>query len=340
MHRAIPSFVLASTLALAAAAAPAAPYAARDVPLPGASADGVFMDYLAFDPATGFVWVPAGNTGSVDVIDTASTKVTRIAGFPTAEMERRGRKRVVGPSSATVGKGRVYVGDRADSSVCAVDAKTFVRGACGKLDSMPDGLAYVAATNEVWVTAPRDKTIRILDADTLAEKAKLAFDGEPEGFAVDGKRGRFYTNLEDADRTLAIDVRTHKTLATWKPACGAEGPHGLALDEAAGFLFIACSAKAEVMDVGHDGAVLSSIDTGDGVDNLDYAPASHLVYVGAAAAARLTVARVDAKGVLRAEATVATKPGARNGVVDAAGRVYLAHSQGSEIIVVAPAKSP
>ena len=50
---------------------------------------------------------------------------------------------------------------------------------------MPDGLAYVAERSEVWVTTPRDKSIRILDAKTLAEKAKLTFDGNPEGFAVD-----------------------------------------------------------------------------------------------------------------------------------------------------------
>ena len=32
-------------------------------------------------------------------------------------------------------------------------------------------------------------------------------DGEPEGYAVDAQRALFYTNLEDRDRTLAIDVQ-------------------------------------------------------------------------------------------------------------------------------------
>ena len=57
---------------------------------------------------------------------------------------------------------------------------------------------------------------------------------------------------------LAIDLRTHQTVATWNPSCGEDGPHGLRLDEKAGFLFVACSAKAEVLDVGHAGAILSS----------------------------------------------------------------------------------
>ncbi len=172
----------------------------------------------------------------------------------------------------TFGKGTAYIGDRFDSSVTALDTRTHQRGASVKLDAMPDGLAYVASTNEVWVTTPRDKTIRILDAATLAQKEKLTFDGNPEGFAVDLTRGRFYTNMEDKDLTLAIDLKSHKTIATWKPACGEDGPNGLKLEEKDGYLLVACSTKTEVLDAGHSGAVLSAIDAGDGVDDLDYAP--------------------------------------------------------------------
>ena len=179
----------------------------------------------------------------------------QITGFQTVEMGTGDRKRIVGPSSVTVGAGTVYVGNRGDSSVCAFDAKSLAHGVCHTFDSSPDGIIYIAATKEVWVTTPRDKSVRILDATTLAEKAKLTFDGGPEGFAVDGKRGRFYTNLEDKDVTLAIDLKSHKTVATWPSTCGKDGPHGLRADETAGFLFVACSARAEVMNAAHDGAV-------------------------------------------------------------------------------------
>ena len=340
--------LLVAPLVLAAsAAAPADPtpapagaaYAVRTLPLPGGNDDGILMDYLTFDPHTGFVWAPAGNTGAVDVVDTASGKVTQISGFPTTEVESRGRKRLIGPSSATVGDGVVYVGNRGDSTVCAVDSRSLVRGACGRLDSMPDGLAYVAPTKELWVTTPRDKSVRILDGVTLVQKAKLSFDGQPEGFAVDAGRGRFYTNLEDKDRTLAIDLKSHQTVATWNPKCGEDGPHGLRLDEKGGFLFVACSARTEVLDAGHDGAVLSSVDTGDGVDDLDFAPARHLVYVGAARAAKLTIAWVDGSGKMTVVAQVPTRAGARNGVVAKDGSVYMAHAsmpKSNDLLVVSP----
>jgi DNA-binding beta-propeller fold protein YncE len=320
---------------VAAGPRPAGPYKVTAIPLPGAGPDGTALDYLAFDPTTGFVWVPAGPTGSVDVVDTTTRKLTRIEGFQTREMERNGKKRVVGPSSVTIGKGVVYVGNRGDSTVCVMDERAPARGTCGTLDSMPDGLAYVAATNEVWVTTPRDKSIRILDGKTLEQKAKLAFDGEPEGFAVDGVRGRFYTNLEDKDLTLAIDLASHETVATWHPACGEDGPHGLRLDEAAGLLFVACSAKAETLDVAHDGAIVGTIDTGDGVDDLDYVASTRSLYV-AAATGTLTIAAVDAKGGLTLADKVTTKQGGRNGVVDAHGTVYVADGPTSELLVVAP----
>jgi hypothetical protein len=74
----------------------------------------------------------------------------------------------------------------------------------------------------------------------------------------------------------------------------------------AGHLFIGCDALAEVMNVGGDGAVLSKVDTGDGVDDLNYASATHLLYVGAARAAPLTIARADANGKLTVVAQVPT----------------------------------
>ena len=76
--------------------------------------------------------------------------------------------------------------------------------------------------------------------------------------------------------TLAIDLTSHQTVATWQPKCGEDGPHGLRLAEAEGLLFVACSTKVEALDVGHDGAIVGSIDTGDGVDDVDYMPGDHI----------------------------------------------------------------
>src|SRR5262249_50503370 len=169
--------------------------------------------------------------------------------------ERNGRKRIVGPSSAAVGPGVVFVGNRGDSSVCAFDAGTLKKGPCVTLESMPDGVAYVGQAKEVWVTTPRDKSIQVIDAATPRApkvKTKIAFEGDPEGYAVDDGRGIFYTNLEDKDRTLAVDVKTRKVSKTWLPACGEDGPKGLALDAKSDLLMVACSDHVMVLHAGHD----------------------------------------------------------------------------------------
>src|SRR5260370_24554152 len=57
----------------------------RAVALPGAPAAGVAMDYIAYDPAHHRVWVPAGNTGSVYVVDVRDDHGTPVERFPTSQ---------------------------------------------------------------------------------------------------------------------------------------------------------------------------------------------------------------------------------------------------------------
>jgi DNA-binding beta-propeller fold protein YncE len=316
-----------------------AKYSVRSIPLPDNGKGDVSMDYIAYDPSTNSVWVPGGVTGAVDVVDVATGKVRQIPNFPIKEVDFRGGKRTLGPSAVSIGEGEVYIGNRGDSSACSFNASSLAPGACAHFDAVTDAVVYVAPTKEVWVTTPADKSIRIVDAKTMQQKEKLTYDGAPEGFAVDAMHGRFYTNLEDKDRSLAIDLKTHKTIANWNSSCGEEGPHGLGVDSKAGLLFVACSTLAEVLDAGHDGAILSKVDTGDGVDDINYSPATHMLYVGAAKAAKLTIARADDKGHLTTVAQVPTREGARNGVLDKNGNLYLAHSaiaKYSELLVVSP----
>ncbi len=334
-------FALVVSLPLSAfAEGPPALLNATPLPLSGGPGP-VSMDYLSYDPATARMWVPAGNTGRVDVIDTRTGKLTPVADFPTLKQTTKRGERTVGPSSATAGVGVVYVGNRADSKVCAVDGKTLSRGGCVALPTSPDGLAHVATTKEVWVTTPRDSSITILDvkkpeAPTIA--GKIALPGEPEGYAVDAARGLFYTNLEDKDATLAIDVRTRKIVATWKPGCGEAGPRGLALDVKRRQLYVACTDKAVTLDLAKDGAVRGQIETGGGVDNIDYDAVRRLLYVASGKTATLTIARAGDDGALSRVATALTAQGARVVVLDGAGKAYVADSAGGRLLVVAPPK--
>src|SRR5213596_1622559 len=245
-------------------------YELKPISLPGATGT-VALDYFAYDRATGKLWVPASNTGSVDVIDEAADAVSQVTGFKTGEVELRGRKITLGPTAVSIGDSVVYIGNRGDSTLCVIDAHTLERGECLEVAPISagraaaaDGVVYVAATRELWITtgtpplgiSSADKSIQVFDASDprhLKLKTKIPLDGSAEGYAVDNKRGLFYTNVEETGKTVAIDVRSHKLAATWN--AGSTELQGLALDSARGFLFVACGDHVVSLDLSHNGTI-------------------------------------------------------------------------------------
>jgi DNA-binding beta-propeller fold protein YncE len=322
----------------------------KPLQLPGASGL-VMLDYFAFDQASRRLWVPAANTGSVDVIDTTTDQIERVKGFAVAQIELRGKLRSVGPSAVAIGNGVVYIGSRADSKICIIDGRTLKLGECiefapvsAGMAAAPDGLIYIAATHELWVTsgAPpigipaADRSIKILsaaDPTKLIPAGKIPLPGSAEGYAVDNLHGRFYTNLEETGKTVAIDVRKRAVVSTWR-SC--DDPSGVAVDSKRGFVFVACSDHVIVLDTAHDGRVTGSIPTGAGVDNIDYAEDTGLVYAAAAEAAQLTVARVDDQGRPTPRMLVPTVKGARSVVAGPNESAYLIDPLGGRILKVEP----
>src|SRR5438067_3045447 len=254
----------------------------------------VVMDYLA--AAGSQVWVPAGNTGKVFVLDGPGKPFRTIDGFAT----KKGlNDRLMGPSSVSVSSSTAFIGSRGDSSICAFDRQSLKKESCATIPGVPDGTFWVATTKEVWVTTPRDRSLQILDArGQLKAAGRIPLDGAPEGYAVDEGKGLVYTNLEDKDRTLVIDARTRKITSTFQPGCGEAGPRGIAIDVRRSLLFVACTDGVVALD-SRTGERRGRIDTGKGVDNIDYLPSKRRLYVSAGQAARLTLAEAGDDGSLR-----------------------------------------
>jgi DNA-binding beta-propeller fold protein YncE len=313
-------------------------YELKPISLPGATG-AVSLDYFAYDRATGKLWVPASNTGSVDVIDENSGAVSQVSGFKTGEVELRGRKVTLGPTAISVGDGVVYIGNRGDSTLCVIDAHTFERGECLEVAPVsagraaaPDGVVYVEATRELWITtgapplgiASTDKSLQVFDASDprhLKRKTKIPLEASAEGYAVDNQRGLFYTNLEETGKTIAIDVHSHKVITRWDP--GSRELQGLALDNARNLLFVACGDHVVSIDAGHGGKVIDSITTGPGLDNIDYSADAKLLYAAASQGASLTIAEVDDRGKFHLRATVPTVKGVRGVVAGKGETAYL-----------------
>jgi hypothetical protein len=333
-----PTSAPAASPSLASAPAPTPSPSLAPFPLPSVTPPAA-LDYLAFDAAGRKVWVPEGTSASVGVFDVAAKTFARVTGFASAEREFHGKKRTLGPSAVSVGDGRAYVGDRASAEICPVDTATLAKGPCLKLPGPTDGVDYVAATKEVWVTVPKERALVVIDAShpgSLTIRTKTVLEGSPEGYASDATRGLFFTNLEDKNQTVAIDLSTHEPKAMWATGCGPDGPRGLADDAERGLLFVACTDHVVVLDAAHDGAKVASLDVGPGIDNIDWLPSRRELFVGASKAAKAVVAHVDDKGQPSVVATTTVPKGARNGVADDAGNLYLADPQEGALLVWAP----
>lgn len=305
---------------------------------PSPSASGIALpgdgpcaaDYVVYEPGKERIWLPiARETGTVEVFDVAKRTFTTLDGYPT---KQEGKRRL-GPSSVTIAGDIVYVGNRATNQVCAIESDGLRKGACYDVPKAIDGIAYVASQSELWITAPHDKTLVVLDVSTPgkpAPKLMIDLDGQPEGYAVDPERGVFYTNLEDKDATLAIDVKTHKVTSTSPSGCGAQGPRGLAVDPVRKLLVVACTDRLRVMK---DGAFVSELLAGAGIDNIDWLPSKNLVVAAAGKAGRMTVARLEDDGKLTPVASPKTSEGVRNAVVDGAGNAYAIDPRAGRLLI-------
>jgi DNA-binding beta-propeller fold protein YncE len=252
-------------------------YEVKPISLPGANGV-VVLDHLAYDRARGKLWVPASNTGNVDVIDESTDAASEISGFNADEVELEGHKVRLGPTAVSIGNGVAYIGNRGNSTVSIIDSQTLERGeslqmtpASPETGAAPHGVVYVAMTRELWVTTGPGKSIEVFDASEprhLKWKLRIPLDGSTEGFAVDNERGQFYTNIDDIGKTVGIDLRSHKIVSKWD--VGSSDLQGLALDANRGFVFVACQDHVVSLDIGHDGRVVDSVTTGAGLDDIDF----------------------------------------------------------------------
>jgi hypothetical protein len=285
---------------------------------------GIGFDDLRFDAWLHQVVAPAGGTGNLDLVDPKTRAVTPISGF--SRTAGGGDGHGDGVTSVDGGEGWLFATDRTAREVVVIDPRARKIVVRAGLAGGPDYVRYVAATRELWVTQPGDARIEVfrLSADEPPLPKHAAFipvRGGPESLVIDGKRGRAYTHRWKRD-TLAIDVRTRRIVATWAAGCGA--PRGIALDEARGFLLVGCEAgEATVLDVDHDGKLLSTAKSVRGVDIIAYDPARRHLYLPGEESATLAILGVSDRGVLTVLGTLPTVAGAHCATTDGDGMVYV-----------------
>ncbi len=247
-----------STAPNAAAAHPAAASAAA-IALPGGEG-GIDLDDLRWSSRLGRVLLPAND--HLDLIDPATGKIDAIPGFGGAGGEKGHGDE--GTSSCDEGAGFLFAIDHGQQQVHVIDPGSRAILSSAPLADGPDYVRFVPGARELWVTEPEAAQIEIFslppgDRPVPARVGMIAVPGGPESLVIDEPRGHAYCNLWK-DGTVVLDLKQRAVVATWPNGCS--GSRGLVLDAARGFLFVGCAeGRAVVLDIAHDGKLLSSATT-------------------------------------------------------------------------------
>ncbi len=322
------------SLALLSSAALAAPRAPISIAIPGGHA-GVDLDDIAFVPALGRIVVPAGQTGSLLLIDPATLATSEIVGVTAAAADGQ-MPHDAATTSVSYGDGYLFASNHAPTQVVVIDAHSGKVVNRTALVSGPDYVRYLASASEVWVTEPHAKQIQVFrfskkPAPALTAVASIAVPGGPESLVFDPARHRAYANLWGSE-TVAIDTRSHALVAHWKNSC--TGSRGLALDEAHAHLFVGCTeGKVVTLDVAHGGKQIASATAGEGIDIISYSPALHRLYVPAGKSANLTVFDVAAAGTLTALGTWPAAAHSHCVADDDQGNAFVCDPRGGNVLV-------
>jgi hypothetical protein len=119
-----------------------------------------------------------------------------------------------------------------------------------------------------------------------------------------------------------VDIASRQIVETWSNGCSVS--LGLALDEARGFLFVACaSGTVAVLDAAHAGAKLGEITHGSSLDIISYAPSLHHLYVPDGAAGDLGIVGIASDGSPALLGAIATAKDSRGVTADDAGAAWV-----------------
>jgi DNA-binding beta-propeller fold protein YncE len=253
-----------------------------------------------------------------------------VSGFTSKPAYRGGHDD--GPTSVDEALGLLYVTDRTAQSLVTVDVKRAKVVGRTALASEPDYVRFAAATRELWVTEPGAEKLEIfaLESDgTPRPTATVPITNGPESLVFDARRGRAYTHRWE-HTTVVLDVARRSVVAEWPNGCQAS--RGIALDEARGLLFAACSeGTVSVLDLEHDGRLLSKSSSGSGFDVMGYSPALGHLYLAGGRCSCFVVLGVDAAGTLKLLGREKAPPSTHCATADDQGHAWVCNPAAGEL---------
>lgn len=172
----------------------------REIALPGVRGR---IDHLAVDVAHRRLFVAEIANGSVDAVDLDTGQTRRITGLS----EPQGVAYLPAFDQLVVASG-------GEGSVRFYKAGSLEPVGSVKLGEDADNVRVDSATGLVAV-GYGSGAIALIDPATRGVIRKIALPAHPEGFQIDGGRGRIFVNLPNARAVAMVDLATGQMAARW-----------------------------------------------------------------------------------------------------------------------------
>jgi hypothetical protein len=229
--------LIALAVAISACGSDSSPLdpAAHVVRLPGAAQE-IDFDDIVYSRQLERIIVPARRSG-VYLVDPRSGAAKRIGRPGDAD-------------SADEGDGLIFVVNRDQKRVTALDARSGSTVFTFEIGGSPDYVRYVAPTHELWVTEPGASPSGIevfaLRDPPSVTPTRVGFvpvpDG-PEALTIATRSDRAYTHA--GDDLVAIAISSHAISERWPTGC--DGTHGFPqIDERARLALASCASDGRV----------------------------------------------------------------------------------------------
>jgi len=151
----------------------------------------------------------------------------------------------------------VFAAARGAGRVLVLEAPTGTLLRTLDAGSRPNGLAWDPTRQRLLVADVQDYQARLLDPETGRVVTAVELPGRPRWCLYDRQGDRFLVNIADPARVVVLSADT-LTPAPPLPVAH-QGPHGLALDDATGRLFVACDSEDLAVLDRVSGAVLHTL---------------------------------------------------------------------------------
>jgi YVTN family beta-propeller protein len=227
---------------------------------------------------------------------------------------------------------RIYVANNAGGSVSVIDGTNDVVVATVNVGTLPYVLAVNPVTNKVFVSNTFSDVITLIDGATNAASTIEA--GSADSIVIDSKRDRAYLIGWEGTSLTVLDSRP---AIIGKLQMGGMHLWGMAVDEAAGKLYVTRAGNAELAVLDEASGSVANIATGAIPCTVAVNPATNLVYVVNHEDDTVTV--IDGtRGKALATVEVGKKP--LGIAVDAkANRIYVANVHGDSVSVIDGARN-